>query len=466
MTSAELRQQIMDRAKAEGASLVGIVRIADLKDAPSYAAYDAYPFYPEYKGVEWKDEYTTMLVWALAHPASEPVLDWWSLKIPAFTPGNFELRAQSKRLRTWMTDELGMNAYSLPYQIEYGGAFLKDAAVLGGLGVFGRDNLLITREYGPRVRLRGIFMGADLEPTPQIEGFDPCATCSRPCHAVCPRTAFRGGSYERGLCKQEQDQLDVDFEVLDGAVMGIDEPGPVTKYCRQCELACPVGQDGGGGFVSPPERPLPDQPHFVLDDQGWAAFREQLSGKSEPIAALAAAAEAPSPFEGDQAALRLETLAADDDVAGFTCGDETLDAYLAQDALDDQDVGKTHVAARGVRVTGYFTLKAATVSPPATVEHRPGQPPLDIPVILLERLAVDTPDQGKGLGEAMLVKVLQRCLHASNTMFSRAVLVDAGDGPARGFFEKYGFAAAPSGPGHLLVRSKDLRKTLAPPKEE
>ena len=300
MGSGELRQQIMEKAKAEGASLVGIVRIADLKNAPSYATYDENPFYPEYKGVEWKDEYKTMLVWALAHPASEPVLDWWSLKIPAFTPGNFELRAQSKRMRSWMTDELGLNAYSLPYQIEYGGAFLKDAAVLAGLGVFGRDNLLITPEYGPRVRLRGIFMDADLEPTARLEGFDPCAMCSKPCHRVCPRTAFRSGSYERILCKQEQDQLDVDFEVLDGAIMGIDEPGPVTKYCRACELACPVGQDGGGGFVSPPDRALPDQPRFVLDHEAWAAFGEQLSGKSKPIPALAEAAAAADPFESEE----------------------------------------------------------------------------------------------------------------------------------------------------------------------
>jgi len=466
MGSDELRQQVMARAKAEGASLVGIARIADLKNAPSYATYDAYPFYPEYKGVEWKDEYKTMLVWALAHPASEPVLDWWSLKIPAFTPGNFELRAQSKRLRTWMTDELEMNAFSLPYQIEYGGAFLKDAAVLAGLGVFGRDNLLITREFGPRVRLRGIFMDADLEPTPQIEGFDPCSTCSKPCHQVCPRTAFRSGSYERRLCKQEQDQLDVDFEVLDGATMGIDEPGPVTKYCRQCELACPVGQDGGGGFVSPPDRRLPDQPRFVLDDEGWAAFGERLSGKSAPIPALAAAAATASPFEGDAAAFRLETLAATDDVAGFACGDAGLDEHLTQRALADQQVGKTHVAAQEAHVVGYFTLKAATVSPPATVEHQPGEPPLDIPVILLERMAVDAPEQGKGIGEAMLLQALSRCLHASNTMFSRAVLVDAGEARARAFFEKYGFAPSPTGPEHLLVRSKDIRKTLTPPKEE
>ncbi len=308
MSSDGLRQRIMDKAKEEGASLVGIVRIADLKNAPSYSTYDENPFYPEYKGVEWKDEYKTMLVWGLAHPAAEPVLDWWSLKVRGFTPGNCELAAQSKRLRVWLNEELGMGALSLPYQIEYGGAFLKDAAVLAGLGVFGRDNLLITPEYGPRIRLRGIFMEADLEPTLRLEGFDPCATCSKPCQRVCPRTAFRSGSYQRTLCKQEQDQLDVDFEVLDGEIMGLDEPSEVTKYCRACELACPVGQDGGGGFVSPPDQALPDQPRFVLDDEAWAAFGAQLSGKSAPLPALAEAAATVSPFEGDAATLRLEAL--------------------------------------------------------------------------------------------------------------------------------------------------------------
>ena len=466
MSSDGLRQKIMDKAKEEGASLVGIVRIADLKTAPSYATYDEDPFYPEYKGVEWKDEYKTVLVWGLAHPASEPVLDWWSLKVRGFTPGNCELAAQSKRLRVWMNEELEMGALSLPYQIEYGGAFLKDAAVLAGLGVFGRDNLLITPEYGPRVRLRGIFMEADLEPTPRLEGFDPCATCSKPCHRVCPRTAFRSGAYQRTLCKQEQDQLDVDFEVLDGASMGLDEPSEITKYCRACELACPVGQDGGGGFVSPPDRALPDQPRFVLDDEGWVAFGAQLSGKSAPLPALVEAAAAASPFEGDVATIRLDALESADDVAGFSCGDAALDEFLTRRALVDRRAGTTRVATRGARVVGYFGLKAATVSPPATIAHVSGQGPLDIPVILLERLAVDAGEQGKGIGEALLVQALSRCLHASNTMFSRAVLVDAGGTEACGFFEKYGFASSPTGAQHRLVRSKDIRKSLTPPLEQ
>ena len=465
MSSDGLRKKIMDKAKAEGASLAGIARISDLKNAPSYATYDENPFYPEYKGVEWKQEHKSVLVWGLAHPAAEPVLDWWSLKVRGFTPGNRELAAQSKRLRVWLNEELGMGALSLPYQIEYGGAFLKDAAVLAGLGVFGRDNLLITPEYGPRVRLRGIFLEADLEPTPRLEGFGPCAMCSKPCQRVCPRTAFRSGRYERTLCKQEQDQLDVDFEVLDGSLLGLDEPSNVTKYCRACELACPVGQDGGGGFVSPPDRVLPDQPRFLLDDEAWAAFGEQFEGKSRAIPALSDAAASSRPFDGAEAPLRLEALAETHDVAGFGCGDADLDDYLTRRALADQRAGKTRVAARDASVVGFFALKAATVSPPAATEHVPGQGPLDVPVIVLERLAVDTSERGHGLGAAMLVQALSRCLQAADTMFSRAVLVDAGATEARGFFERYGFEPSPTHPRHLVMRTKDIRKSLKPAQE-
>jgi epoxyqueuosine reductase len=236
-----IEKTIVDKALELGATLAGIARIEDLKACRSYEIYDNKPYYPEYKGVEWKEEHKSVLVWALAHPSSEPVLDWWSLKVPGFTPGNRELRKQSRRLRIWLGEELGITALSLPYQIEYGGAFLKDSAVLAGLGVFGKNNLLVTPELGSSLRLRGIFMEAELEPTGPIVDFDPCTGCPMPCHSACPRDAFRGGSYERSICKQEMDQNDADVEELDGEIMGIDIPSDVIKYCRGCELACPVG---------------------------------------------------------------------------------------------------------------------------------------------------------------------------------------------------------------------------------
>lgn len=470
MGAGGLETRIIARAEAEGAALAGIARIADLRSAPSYATYDSDPFYPEYEGVEWKDEYRSVLVWGLRHPAAEPVLDWWSLKVKGFTPGNRELAAQSKRLRVWMNEELGMGALSLPYQVEYGGVFLKDAAVLAGLGVIGRNNLVVTPQFGPRVRLRAIFMAAELDPTGPLSGFDPCATCGRPCHRVCPRDAFGSGRFQRALCKQEQDQRDVDFEVMDGAVMGVDETCNVTAYCRSCELACPVALEGGeaaaaaaivaGTVAASAGAGTAGQTRIVLSEGDWAAFTQRLEGKSDVLSALAAAAAKPSRFADGGGELRHAALSAADDVAGFACGVPDLDDHLVRRALAEEAAGKTRVAARGARVVAYSGLRAATVSPPPTIAQEPGKAPLDVPAILLERLAVDGPEQGRGLGEAMLVAALARCAHASETMFARAVLARAGTDQARAFYARYGFEASPTDPQHLVLRLKDVRKTF------
>ena len=246
-----IEDNIVQKAKELGASLAGIATIDDLRASPSYEVYSNQPFYEEYdrespdyhefKGVEWRDEHKSVLVWALVHPISEPTLDWWSMKVKGFTPGNGILRLQSRKLRIWMDEELGIKAFSLPYQIEYGGAFLKDAAHLAGLGVIGKNNLLVTPEFGTRVRLRGIFVEAELEPTGPID-FDPCHGCDMPCHQACPREVFRSGAFERSICKEENDERYANEEMLDGSIMGIDEASLVMKPCRFCELACPVAQ--------------------------------------------------------------------------------------------------------------------------------------------------------------------------------------------------------------------------------
>ena len=254
----KIENAIVEKANELGASLAGIARVEDLKASPSYEVYSKKPFYEEYdrsspdyhefKGLEWRKEHKSVLVWALSHPASEPVLDWWSMKVPGFTPGNGILRMQSKKMRIWMEEELGIKAFSLAYQIEYGGAFLKDSAHLAGLGVIGKNNLLVTPEFGTQVRLRGIFMQAELEPTSPSD-FDPCNGCDRPCHRACPRDAFRSGSFERPYCKEENDERYDNEEMMDGSIMGIEEASMVMKPCRNCEFACPVAQGASDGAL-------------------------------------------------------------------------------------------------------------------------------------------------------------------------------------------------------------------------
>jgi epoxyqueuosine reductase len=249
----KIEQIIVAKALEVGACLAGIARVEDLKASPSIEVYSKKPFYEEdgpeapnyqkFKGVEWRPGHKSVLVWALSHPASEPTLDWWSMKVKGFTPGNGMLRLQSKKLRSWLGEELDINALSLPYQVEFGGIFLKDAAHLAGLGVIGKNNLLVTPEFGTRVRLRGIFMEAELEPTGPID-FDPCNGCDRPCHRACPRDAFRSGAFERSYCKEENDYRYANEEMLAGSIMGIEEASLVMKPCRACEFACPVAQGG------------------------------------------------------------------------------------------------------------------------------------------------------------------------------------------------------------------------------
>jgi epoxyqueuosine reductase len=246
-----IEQIIVEQALAFGASLAGIASIKDLQASPSFEIYGDKPYYEEYdpsssdyhqfKGFNWRPEHKSVLVLALAHPASEPILDWWSLKVKGFTPGNGILRTQARKMRLWMEQELGIKAFSLPYQIEYGGTFLKDSAHLAGLGVIGKNNLLVTPEFGTRVRLRGSFIEAELEPTGPLD-FDPCNGCPRPCHSACPRDAFRSASFERPLCKAENDERYANEELMDGSVFGIQEASMVMQPCRFCELACPVAQ--------------------------------------------------------------------------------------------------------------------------------------------------------------------------------------------------------------------------------
>ena len=84
-------------------------------------------------------------------------------------------------------------------------------------------------------------METELSPTGPLD-FDPCKDCDRPCHRACPRDAFRSGAFERSLCMQENDKREADVEIVDGSIMGIEEPSEVSTTCRHCEFACPVAQ--------------------------------------------------------------------------------------------------------------------------------------------------------------------------------------------------------------------------------
>jgi len=232
----KLQQQIIELAKSSGASLAGIARVEDLKSSPSYDIYQKDPYYASFESFrEWPQDARTILVFGLEHKKEIPELDWWDPR-PGGTPGNRILMDIQKKLINSLLENLSINATSLPYLIEKGGIFLKDSCVLAGIGIIGKNNLLLSPDYGPRVRLRAMFLDVDLEPTGPLD-FNPCASCNLLCFKACPQNAFRNGSYGRKYCQIQMKKNEDNVQPLPN------EPEIVhVRYCRACELSCPVAR--------------------------------------------------------------------------------------------------------------------------------------------------------------------------------------------------------------------------------
>ena len=231
-----IQEKILFQVKEFGATTAGIARVDDLRASPSYERYQQDPYYEFFEGLpDLPKEAKSILIFSLRHEKSEPQLDWWDPN-PGGTPGNRLLIQIQKKMRSWLEDVLGIKAISLPYKIENGGIFLKDSAALAGIGIIGKNNLLLTPEFGASVRLRAMFLDISLEQTGPLD-FDPCTDCHKPCFQACPQKAFRNGYYQRKYC---QIQMRSDEENV--KPLPTDPNIDHVRYCRACELACPLAR--------------------------------------------------------------------------------------------------------------------------------------------------------------------------------------------------------------------------------
>ena len=222
MKSLQIATNIIKQAKLLGVSLAGIVSLASLRSSPSYKVTNTKM--PDAK---------SFLILALAHNEDEPQLDWWGFD--RGTKGNQRLHEISEKL-IHRLKEYSIVSQCLAYSPENGGIYLKDAAALAGLGIIGKNNLLITKEYGPRIRLSAVSIEKELPSTPKIE-FDPCNICDMVCRKVCPQNAFINGIYSNSLCNV---QMKRDESVFSNYTEKQQNPYKCIKYCRACELACPI----------------------------------------------------------------------------------------------------------------------------------------------------------------------------------------------------------------------------------
>lgn len=149
-------------------------------------------------------------------------------------------------------------------------------------------------------------------------------------------------------------------------------------------------------------------------------------------------------------------LAADDQLAEFSCGIDSLDEWLKRRAHTNQLSGasRTYVVTVSKKVIGYYCLASGALalnSAPSSLRRNMPDP---IPVAILGRLAVDCSWQGKGLGVALLQDALIRTSQAANILGIRGLMVHALSSEAKAFYEHHGLIASPTQPMTLILSLK------------
>jgi GNAT superfamily N-acetyltransferase len=158
------------------------------------------------------------------------------------------------------------------------------------------------------------------------------------------------------------------------------------------------------------------------------------------------------------------------DRSAFDCGQPALDDWLKVRAgqFDRRDLSRTFVASRpdAKLVLGYYAISThRVVHDVLPAAEAKGLPRLDVPVVLIGRLAVDRSVQGQGLGALLLVDALRRSVQISDQVGIRAVEVDALDDAARNFYLKFGFRSLLDDPRHLFLPMHEIRKLKLDPVE-
>lgn len=132
----------------------------------------------------------------------------------------------------------------------------RNAAVAAGMGIRGRNNLLITPQFGPRHRLASVITEAELEPDPPLKE-EVCTHCEK-CVEICPVQAFKdgtddkpvdvfkckayltrpllGGTRVRDLLRSMFTTKDWLSEVVQTLMLGY------HSNCHLCMSVCPVGK--------------------------------------------------------------------------------------------------------------------------------------------------------------------------------------------------------------------------------
>jgi ribosomal protein S18 acetylase RimI-like enzyme len=151
---------------------------------------------------------------------------------------------------------------------------------------------------------------------------------------------------------------------------------------------------------------------------------------------------------------RIEALASTHDRLSFASGVDPLDRYLRELATQDikRRVSNCFVALDDSdRIAGYYTFAATSLPLTELSADEARRLPRYalLPAGLIGRLAVDSRFQKLGLGGALIMDAVTRSARADQAIF--ALIVDAKDETAAGFYERLQFRRFASRPQSLFL---------------
>lgn len=153
----------------------------------------------------------------------------------------------------------------------------------------------------------------------------------------------------------------------------------------------------------------------------------------------------------------------------FDCGEDSLNRYLSQLALQHQAKGGavTHVAVKYNSslpkiIYGYYTLVNNAIPfdnfPEVLVKGMPEVYP--IPTTKIARLARNKIYTEKGFGEYLLIDAIKKILILSKESGVYAIDVDAINEGAKIFYRKYGFVEFLDNTKSMVLTIKTAKKLL------
>jgi GNAT superfamily N-acetyltransferase len=158
------------------------------------------------------------------------------------------------------------------------------------------------------------------------------------------------------------------------------------------------------------------------------------------------------------------------DRSAFSCGFAPIDNFLKSSLSDQIKAGMVAAwiatAGDNPAVLGFYTLGAMAVRAnlgPKTWQ-RAGVP--DIPVIYIRAVAVCDDSQGMGLGTALVIDALKRCLAIADQIGAAAIALDVLQDDHFGrrwkFYAELGFQSLgdPDNPHRVFIPMADVRASL------